>query len=112
MVNPLPVELIKTFAEKVEKVYVIEELDDVIESHCKKRSAWTSLARSCSPLCGEFNQSLVRRLLTGEELPAQALEAEIPVRPPVMCCGCPTGACSTPRSGPRFMCPAISAAIP
>ena len=35
------------------------------------------------PLCGEFNQSLVRRLLTGEELPAQALEAEIPVRPPV-----------------------------
>ena len=88
MVNPLPVELIKTFAEKVEKVYVIEELDDVIESHCKKIGV-DVVGKELFPLCGEFNQSLVRRLLTGEELPAQALEAEIPVRPPVMCCGCP-----------------------
>ena len=56
MVNPLPVELIKTFAEKVEKVYVIEELDDVIESHCK-RSAWTSLARSCSPCAASLTRA-------------------------------------------------------
>ena len=73
MVNPLPVELIKkkTFAEKVEKVYVIEELDDVIESHCKKIGV-DVVGKELFPLCGEFNQSLVRRLLTGEELPAQA----------------------------------------
>ena len=35
MVNPLPVRMIKDFAEKVGKVYVIEELDPVIENHCK-----------------------------------------------------------------------------
>ncbi len=52
------------------------------------------------PLCGEFNQSLVRRLLTGEELPAQALEAEIPVRPPVMCCWLPPpGTVLRPEAG-------------
>ena len=54
MVNPLPVELIKTFAEKVEKVYVIEELDDVIESHCKKIGV-DVVGKELFPLCGEFN---------------------------------------------------------
>ena len=36
VVNPLPVDLIKDFAAKCETVYVIEELDDIIETHCKK----------------------------------------------------------------------------
>ena len=52
----------------MEKVYVIEELDDVIESHCKKIGV-DVVGKELFPLCGEFNQSLVRRLLTGEELP-------------------------------------------
>ena len=36
VVNPLPVEKIRSFAAGLETVYVIEELDDIIESHCKK----------------------------------------------------------------------------
>ena len=36
IVNPLPKKLITDFVEKFETVYVIEELDDVIETHCKK----------------------------------------------------------------------------
>ena len=88
MVNPLPEELIKKFAGKVKKVYVIEELDDVIESHCKKIGV-DVVGKDLFPLCGEFNQSLVRTLLTGEEMPVQTLDTQIPVRPPVMCCGCP-----------------------
>ena len=36
IVNPMPIQIIKDFAAKCEKVYVIEELDDVIETHCKK----------------------------------------------------------------------------
>ena len=36
MVHPLPVELIKDFASKFETVYVLEELDDIFETHCKK----------------------------------------------------------------------------
>ena len=36
LIYPLPVNLIKDFAAKVDKLYVIEELDDIIETHCKK----------------------------------------------------------------------------
>ena len=36
IVNPLPVEIIKDFCAKCETVYVIEQLDDIIETHCKK----------------------------------------------------------------------------
>ena len=31
----------------------------------------------------------MKKLLTGEEAPSLSLDADIPVRPPVMCCGCP-----------------------
>ena len=88
MVNPLPVELIKRFAAQVDTLYVIEELDDVIETHCRKQGVKV-IGKELFPRCGEFNQQLVRKLLTGQTLPATALEANIPVRPPVMCCGCP-----------------------
>ena len=36
MVNPLPEKLIKDFAAKVEKLYIIEELDPIIENHVRK----------------------------------------------------------------------------
>ena len=39
VINPLPIDIIRDFAAKCERVYVIEELDDIIESHCKKRTA-------------------------------------------------------------------------
>ena len=88
MVNPLPVELIRNFAEKVETLYVIEELDDVIESHCRKYNIRV-LGKEVFPRCGEFSQHVIRRCL-GLPLPeARTVEAQIPVRPPVMCCGCP-----------------------
>ena len=35
LVWPLPEQLIRDFAAKCEKVYVVEELDDFIETHCK-----------------------------------------------------------------------------
>jgi TPP-dependent indolepyruvate ferredoxin oxidoreductase alpha subunit len=36
MVYPLPVRLIEDFASKVDKLYVIEELDDIFETHSVK----------------------------------------------------------------------------
>ena len=68
LVWPLPEQLIRDFAAKCEKVYVVEELDDFIETHCKALGI-PVIGKELFPLCGEFNQSLVRRLLTGEELP-------------------------------------------
>ncbi|HIS70181.1 MAG TPA: indolepyruvate ferredoxin oxidoreductase subunit alpha [Candidatus Gallacutalibacter stercoravium] len=88
MVHPLPVDLIKKFASMVETLYVVEELDDIIESHCAKIGVKV-IGKEIFPRCGEFDQSLVRQKLTGESLPVQSLDTDVPVRPPVMCCGCP-----------------------
>ena len=35
MINPMPEKLIREFAEKVDKVYVVEQLDPVIETYCR-----------------------------------------------------------------------------
>lgn len=88
MVNPLPVELIKDFCKKFETVYVIEELDDIIETHCKKLGL-DVVGKELFPLIDEFSQNLVAEKL-GKPLPKSVeLEENIPVRPPVMCAGCP-----------------------
>ena len=88
LVWPLPEQLIRDFAAKCEKVYVVEELDDFIETHCKALGV-PVIGKELFPRCGEFSQKLVKKLLTGEEAPSLSLDADIPVRPPVMCCGCP-----------------------
>ncbi|MGI6254747.1 MAG: indolepyruvate ferredoxin oxidoreductase subunit alpha [Acutalibacter sp.] len=88
LVYPLPEQLIRDFAAKCEKVYVVEELDDFIETHCKALGI-PVIGKELFPRCGEFSQKIVKKLLTGEEASSVSLDAEIPVRPPVMCCGCP-----------------------
>ncbi len=88
MLWPLPDQLLKNFAAANEKVYVIEELDDVVESHCKSLGL-TVTGKDLFPRCGEFSQKLIRKLMKGEEPVFDALEEAIPGRPPVMCCGCP-----------------------
>lgn len=88
MVFPLPVKLIQDFAAKVDKLYVIEELDDFIETHCLKIGV-KPVGKEIFSLCGEFSQNIVRKNILGEELPCDALDMDIPMRPPVMCCGCP-----------------------
>ena len=88
LVWPLPVQLIRDFAAKCEKVYVVEELDGFIETHCKAIGVEVT-GKDLFPRCGEFSQKIVKKLLTGEEESFVRLETEIPTRPPVMCCGCP-----------------------
>lgn len=88
MVNPLPVKLIKDFAAKVKTLYVIEELDDVIETHCRKNGIDVK-GKELFTLQGEYFQSKVRQVVLGEKDEWQTLDTEIPVRPPVLCAGCP-----------------------
>ena len=88
MINPLPVQKIKDFAAKVGKVIVVEELDAIIESHCKNIGV-NVCGKELFGLIGEFSQNIVAEKL-GCEVPAgTALEETIPMRPPVMCAGCP-----------------------
>lgn len=88
VVWPLPVELIKKFAEGLDKVYVIEELDDIIETHCRSIGVEV-IGKEVFPRCGEFSQQLIAKALGKAETETVSLEEAIPVRPPVMCCGCP-----------------------
>lgn len=88
LVNPLPEKLLKDFTEKYETVYVIEELDPVIESHCKALGLNVH-GKDILPLCGEFSQELLSKLLLGKEPECYSLDENIPVRPPVLCPGCP-----------------------
>lgn len=88
LINPLPEKLIKDFATKVDKVVVLEELDPIIENHCKQLGIKVS-GKDTFPICGEFSQNLVRECL-GMEVPKHmSIDENVPARPPVMCAGCP-----------------------
>lgn len=88
MVNPLPVKKIKDFAAQVKEVIVIEELDDIIESHCKKIGV-PCKGKELFGFVGEYSQNLIAEKM-GISIPAsKKVEDVIPGRPPVMCAGCP-----------------------
>ncbi|MBQ9078297.1 MAG: indolepyruvate ferredoxin oxidoreductase subunit alpha, partial [Ruminococcus sp.] len=89
MVNPMPVELIRNFAAKYEKIYIIEELDGIIEQHCRNIGVTNVQGKEIFGCIGEIQQSVIAEKLLGEKKEFVALEDNIPVRPPVMCAGCP-----------------------
>ncbi|MBR2860680.1 MAG: indolepyruvate ferredoxin oxidoreductase subunit alpha [Clostridia bacterium] len=88
LVNPLPVEKIKTFAASVERVVVIEELDPVIETHCKALGIKVD-GKNIFSICGEFSQKIIADAFGIKTNSFTENSAPIPVRPPVMCAGCP-----------------------
>ena len=88
MINPLPVNKIIDFANIVRTVIVVEELDGIIESHCKNIGV-DVIGKELFGLLGEFSQNIVAEKL-GKNVPTgTALSENIPMRPPVMCAGCP-----------------------
>ncbi len=88
MINPLPKQKILDFAAQVDRLIVLEELDPVIEEHCRALGL-TVTGKDTMPLVGEFSQGLVAERLLGKVRPAQALDETVPGRPPVLCAGCP-----------------------
>jgi indolepyruvate ferredoxin oxidoreductase, alpha subunit len=88
MVNPLPAKLIQDFAAGADKVVVIEELDPVIENFCKSLGINVH-GKDMFPLCGEFSQNMIAHAFGRADKPVKKLDEAIPVRPPVMCAGCP-----------------------
>ncbi len=88
LVNPLPSELIRDFASKVDRLVVVEELDPIIENHVKTLGIPVS-GKDLLPICGEFSQNLIAKALGGEVHEGRSLDENLPMRPPVMCPGCP-----------------------
>lgn len=89
MPYPLPERLILNFAARVKKLYVIEELDPVIEEHCKSLGLEV-IGKEAFTLLGEYSVNMIKKAVLGIDEPEAAeSDINIPVRPPVMCAGCP-----------------------
>jgi len=88
MCNPLPVKKFQDFAAAVDRVIVVEELDPILENHCRMLGIPVE-GKSLFPMVGEFSQSLIASCLGMEPKTTQAIADPIPPRPPVMCAGCP-----------------------
>ncbi len=88
LIHPLPQKLILDFASKVDRLVIVEELDPIIENHCKALGLAVT-GKDVLPLEGEYSQNLIAAKL-GEKVPAfKSLGETLPNRPPVMCAGCP-----------------------
>lgn len=87
LVNPLPRKLIEDFAKKVDKLYIVEELDPVIETQVK---SWgiECTGKEIFTVQGEYSANMLREAILGEKLDIAA-PADVPARPPILCPGCP-----------------------
>ena len=88
MVWPLPEKKIRAFAESVDSLVVVEELDGFLETYCREIGL-ACVGKEKFPLLGEYSQNLVAEKLGLSAHSGQALQDTIPPRPPVMCAGCP-----------------------
>ncbi|MBE6847052.1 MAG: indolepyruvate ferredoxin oxidoreductase subunit alpha [Ruminococcus sp.] len=88
MTNPLPKQLFFDFAAKCETLYIIEELDGILETHCKAMGI-ACKGKEIFGCIGELNQSIIAEKLLGKTNVITPYPEQLPVRPPVMCAGCP-----------------------
>ena len=88
MINPLPVKLIQDFASKVKKLYVIEELEPIIETHCRNIGL-DPIGKSLFTNIGEFSQNYLKEQVMGDKVGYTDFPETVASRPPVLCAGCP-----------------------
>ena len=89
LVNPLPVEALRAFSEKVDRLIVVEELDGVIETHLRSHGIRVDGGKDLFGPLGELSQGRLRAALGLETPESHAYGEPIPGRPPVLCPGCP-----------------------
>ena len=87
LVNPLPRKLIEDFAKKVDKLYIVEELDPMTETQVK---SWgiNCIGKEIFTVQGEYSANMIRQAILGKDLDLKD-PADIPNRPPILCPGCP-----------------------
>ncbi len=88
IVNPLPRRLIEEFAAKVEKLYIFEELEPVIEEQVKSWGIAKAVGKELFTVQGEYSANMIREKILGQT-PDVAAAAQVPARPPILCPGCP-----------------------
>ena len=87
LVHPLPKKLIEEFASKVETLYIVEELEPVIEEQVK---SWgiKCIGKEIFTVQGEYSANMIRKAILKQDLDIDA-PADVPARPPILCPGCP-----------------------
>lgn len=87
IVYPLPKKLIEQFAAEVETLYVVEELEPMIEEQVK---SWgiSVIGKEIFTVQGEYSANLLRTAVLGQKLELKS-PAQVPGRPPILCPGCP-----------------------
>ena len=87
LVHPLPRKLIEEFASKVDKLYIVEELEPVIEEQVR---SWgiPVIGKDVFTVQGEYSANMLRKGILGEELTIEPAQ-QVPARPPILCPGCP-----------------------
>ena len=88
MVYPLPMEKIRSFAKKVKKLYVIEELEPIIEKELKADKI-DVIGKEIFTIQGEYSTNMIKAAVLGEKQSSIQGEKDLPIRPPIMCPGCP-----------------------
>lgn len=87
--NPLPMEKIKEFASKVDKIYVIEENDPFIEEQMKAAGI-DCTGKGLLPVYGEMTPDVIRQSIFGKMNDTIDFNEDLVVpRPPGLCAGCP-----------------------
>ena len=86
LVYPLPEKMIREFAEKVDRLIIVEELEPFIENQVKAMGIECE-GKELFTLQGEYSANMLRRVLKGEV--AEIKPAAVPGRPPILCPGCP-----------------------
>ena len=85
---PLPMDLIKDFASKVDELYVVEELEPFMEDQIKAAGIECK-GKELTGNMYEFNTEIVRERIFGEKPVKVEVDAEAVMRPPALCPGCP-----------------------
>jgi indolepyruvate ferredoxin oxidoreductase alpha subunit len=85
---PLPEKKIKAFADSVDELFIVEELDPFLETHIKAMGV-VCKGKELIPDQGELNAAIVRRSIAPETAEECFDASVLPPRPPNMCAGCP-----------------------
>ncbi|MEG0662913.1 MAG: hypothetical protein RR472_06520 [Anaerovoracaceae bacterium] len=88
MTFPMPMDLIREFAAKVDTLYVIEEMDPYIENHLKIAGI-PCIGKEVIPAYDELNTDIVKRGVFGIDTDTLTSQKEAVMRPPTLCAGCP-----------------------
>ena len=88
MPNPLPNKLITDFAKSVKTLYVIEELEPIIEEHCRFLGL-DPIGKKLFSIRGEFSQETIAKAFGLPEKEKISADSVTPARPPMLCAGCP-----------------------